>query len=671
MRRLILALAIASSLYAQDNFKSNPVTGALDIVGDLRFRSVGGGTLAARPATCNAGDVYYCTGAGCTAGQRLHYCPATNTWDAQGTAAGGGITSLGGLVGATQTFVNDTNVTMVSSGTTHTLTWASTLAKARQNAATVYTDAANAWSTGAQSMAAATSFIVPSAAGYAPTASGSFGYDSTAHRYVAGANGAGKIVPWSTDLTDQSVNGGFKSLVVAPTSDVITAAFRRQGAAQTANLVEFQTEANALLSAITKAGAFTGNAATATSATSATALAGNGTNCSAGQAALGVDASGNAEGCWTPAGSGDFSSNTSTSVDGEAVLFSGTGGKTGKRSTLTAAVVKSASGVYSGAAYTDVVGLWAAGSCSGYLKHDGTCATPGGGTVTHTAGALTLDAPVLGAGTDDIKVVTATAARTAILPAKTGNALKVIRVNAAETDYEVAAVSGTGDVVGPASATDNAVARFDTTTGKLIQNSGCTIDDSGNMTCNSFIASGTGPMEFTEIAAPGAPATANHHNVYFDSSDSKLKSQENAGSVKVYATEAGNVATATALAANGSNCTSGSFPLGVDASGAAESCTQATLPVSSGTATLGTSAIGSGACASVVTVAASGVATTDAIVFTPNADITAVTGYAPVTTGGLAIYPYPTANNVNFKVCNPTSSSITPGAVTLNWRVAR
>jgi hypothetical protein len=34
----------------------------------------------------------------------------------------------------------------------------------------------------------------------------------------------------------------------------------------------------------------------------------------------------------------------------------------------------------------------------------------------------------------------------------------------------------------------------------------------------------------------------------------------------------GNAGTATALAANGANCTAGSFPLGVNASGAAESC---------------------------------------------------------------------------------------------------
>ena len=37
----------------------------------------------------------------------------------------------------------------------------------------------------------------------------------------------------------------------------------------------------------------------------------------------------------------------------------------------------------------------------------------------------------------------------------------------------------------------------------------------------------------------------------------------------------GNAGTATALAANGTNCTAGSFPLGVDASGNAESCTAA------------------------------------------------------------------------------------------------
>jgi hypothetical protein len=42
--------------------------------------------------------------------------------------------------------------------------------------------------------------------------------------------------------------------------------------------------------------------------------------------------------------------------------------------------------------------------------------------------------------------------------------------------------SGSGDFVGPASSTDNAIVRFDSTTGKLGQNSGILIDDSDNIT---------------------------------------------------------------------------------------------------------------------------------------------------------------------------------------------
>jgi hypothetical protein len=47
------------------------------------------------------------------------------------------------------------------------------------------------------------------------------------------------------------------------------------------------------------------------------------------------------------------------------------------------------------------------------------------------------------------------------------------------SDYatEWATVAGTGDVVGPASATDNAIARFDSNSGKAVQNSGITIAD--------------------------------------------------------------------------------------------------------------------------------------------------------------------------------------------------
>ncbi len=96
-----------------------------------------------------------------------------------------------------------------------------------------------------------------------------------------------------------------------------------------------------------------------------------------------------------------------------------------------------------------------------------------------------------------------------------------------------------------------------------------------------------------------------------------------------------------------------------------------TQTIANGTASLGTSAISSGACATVVTVSATGVATTDNIMADFNADPTSTTGYSPSSSGMLTIIKYPTANNVNFKVCNNTASSITPGAITLNWRVVR
>lgn len=82
--------------------------------------------------------------------------------------------------------------------------------------------------------------------------------------------------------------------------------------------------------------------------------------------------------------------------------------------------------------------------------------------------------------------------------------------------------------------------------------------------------------------------------------------------------------------------------------------------------------IASGACNSANTTAtATGVASTDVIVWTPNADISAVTGYTPATTGGVIIYVFPTTNTVNFRVCNPTADPIDPGSITINWRVER
>lgn len=64
-----------------------------------------------------------------------------------------------------------------------------------------------------------------------------------------------------------------------------------------------------------------------------------------------------------------------------------------------------------------------------------------------------------------------------------------------------------GDVVGPASATDNAIARFDTTTGKLLQNSVVTIGDTGaatGFTTLSASTSVTSPILKASNSAGGA-----------------------------------------------------------------------------------------------------------------------------------------------------------------------
>lgn len=96
-----------------------------------------------------------------------------------------------------------------------------------------------------------------------------------------------------------------------------------------------------------------------------------------------------------------------------------------------------------------------------------------------------------------------------------------------------------------------------------------------------------------------------------------------------------------------------------------------TRTIASGTSALGTGAISSGACASAVTTTATGTATTDVVNWGFNGTPVGATGYAASENGMLTIIAYPSANNVNFLVCNNTAASITPGAITLNWSISR
>ena len=130
-------------------------------------------------------------------------------------------------------------------------------------------------------------------------------------------------------------------------------------------------------------------------------------------------------------GSGDFSSNTSSSVDGEVVLFSGTGGKTGKRATGSG-IAKLTSGVLgtatSGTDYAPATSgtsiLYGNGSGgfnsvtigSGLSFSTGTLSATGGGSGTVTSVGVTVPSflsasgsPVTTSGTIAISLAAQTA----------------------------------------------------------------------------------------------------------------------------------------------------------------------------------------------------------------------------------------------------------------------
>lgn len=136
------------------------------------------------------------------------------------------------------------------------------------------------------------------------------------------------------------------------------------------------------------------------------------------------------------------------------------------------------------------------------------------GLTTHVSGTL----PIANGGTNATATPTAGA-----VAYGTGTAYAF---TAAGTSGQVLTSSGAGtptwttpsggDVVGPSSATDNAIARYDGTTGKLIQNSGITIDDSANI-------AGARSLQFSG----SVPASQPIGTMWFDSSTDTLNFKQN------------------------------------------------------------------------------------------------------------------------------------------------
>jgi hypothetical protein len=256
-----------------------------------------------------------------------------------------------------------------------------------------------------------------------------------------------------------------------------------------------------------------------------------------------LDASGKFDISMIPLGGAGDVSGPASSIDRDVVLFDGTTGKLIQDSNVS----------------VDATGNVAAVGFTGPLNGNAT-----------TAGALDHNPSACSAG-DFVTDIAADGSLTCSTP------------------------SGTGDVVGPGSATDNAITRFDGTTGKLVQNSGATIDDSGNVSATSFIGPVTGnsstssalasnPVDCgansyaTAIAANGdlTCATVTDSGLatsYIKADGSRgLSDDWNAGAHNITASTfigglTGNASTATALASNPTDCSAGQFANAIDASG--------------------------------------------------------------------------------------------------------
>lgn len=136
------------------------------------------------------------------------------------------------------------------------------------------------------------------------------------------------------------------------------------------------------------------------------------------------------------------------------------------------------------------------------------------GLATHVSGTL----PIANGGTGDGATPTAGAVAygngTAYAFTAAGTAGQVLISGG--TGAPTWTTYGGGNVSGPASSTDNAIARYDGTTGKIIQNSGVTIDDNANI-------AGARSLQFSG----SIPAATPIGTMWFDSSSDTLNFQQN------------------------------------------------------------------------------------------------------------------------------------------------
>jgi len=176
-----------------------------------------------------------------------------------------------------------------------------------------------------------------------------------------------------------------------------------------------------------------------------------------------------------------------------------------------------------------------------YLTSGGALGTPSSGTATNLTGlplstGVTGTLPVANGGTG-----TATPS----LVQGTN-----ISITGTWPNQTIAATgSASGDVTGPGSSTDNAVARFDGTTGKIIQNSSLQVNDSGEVTVGVWKGTEVGLSYGGTGASSASQARGNILPSYTGNAGKVLA--VNSGATDVEYISAGGTGTVTSVAVSG------------------------------------------------------------------------------------------------------------------------
>lgn len=490
---------------------------------------------------------------------KLLYNATTNTFTCgsdQVGVGGSGITSLNTLTGTTQTFsrTNDTNVTLTltPSGTDHNfaLGWTGTLAKTRMVSTTVHTDQNNTFGAFTQTFQAGSLFkLVDSVdntkaaqfdlanigTGVTRTINIPNANSTTVQSSSAGANQfansisaqgvVGYAQPDFSNLSGSATDAQIPNTLTLTTVSNLTS----NGFVKTSGGVgTLSVDTNTYLTGnqtITLSGNVTGSGATAITTTIANNVV------TGAMIALGSDAQGDIMfyngSDWVRLGagtSGQFLQTQgvganpiwATATGSGDMLLAGvqtvTGAKTFNAAKLIVGTSASAPTIVANSFYRDTTdGKLYIGDNAGASWNE---LFEAGVSLLNLASNVTGILPIANGGlgvnladpnADRILFWDDSAGAYAYLTAGSGLSITGTTITATG--------GGSGDVVGPASATDNAIVRFDTTTGKLVQNSGVTIDDSNNISTAGNISLGVGGsvagfIELTQGTAPSLGTTS-------------------------------------------------------------------------------------------------------------------------------------------------------------------